>query len=178
MGKERHLLNVDEFLFRSWFSLLPLRNLVHYMENFMDHLSVFPTCVLDCLLGTWYRLQRLTILSFSDFEVCCPEQALETLSKSTSEARRSEPVILLFCGPGRTKHLEARGPGGVALCQGYGAALMAVPLLPESSRKPRPGGVQAVQYGRADGVGAPPRAAPSQLLPPFPFWGAREMVQF
>ncbi|XP_026908049.2 E3 ubiquitin-protein ligase RNF213 isoform X1 [Acinonyx jubatus] len=68
MGKERHLLNVDEFLFRSWFSLLPLRNLVHYMENFMDHLSVFPTCVLDCLLGTWYRLQRLTKLSFSDFE--------------------------------------------------------------------------------------------------------------
>uniref|UniRef100_A0A8C9DCK3 E3 ubiquitin-protein ligase RNF213 n=1 Tax=Panthera leo TaxID=9689 RepID=A0A8C9DCK3_PANLE len=69
MGEERHLLNVDEYLFRSWFSLLPLRNLVHYMENFMDHLSVFPTCVLDCLLGTWYRLQRLTKNTENTFQM-------------------------------------------------------------------------------------------------------------
>ncbi|KAF5914971.1 hypothetical protein HPG69_011164, partial [Diceros bicornis minor] len=42
MGKRKHLLNVDEYLFRSWFSLLPLSNLVQYMEDFTDYLSHFP----------------------------------------------------------------------------------------------------------------------------------------
>ncbi|XP_058417797.1 E3 ubiquitin-protein ligase RNF213 isoform X3 [Diceros bicornis minor] len=59
MGKRKHLLNVDEYLFRSWFSLLPLSNLVQYMEDFTDYLSHFPPRVLDCLLGTYYRLQGL-----------------------------------------------------------------------------------------------------------------------
>ncbi|XP_034881723.1 E3 ubiquitin-protein ligase RNF213 isoform X2 [Mirounga leonina] len=60
MGKQSHLLYVDACLFRSWFSLLPLSNLVSYMKNLMDYLSHFPACILDCLLGTWYRLQEFT----------------------------------------------------------------------------------------------------------------------
>nr|XP_025715341.1 E3 ubiquitin-protein ligase RNF213 [Callorhinus ursinus] len=60
MGEQSHLLNVDACLFRSWFSLLPLSNLVSYMKNLIDHLSHFPARILDCLLGTWYRLQRFT----------------------------------------------------------------------------------------------------------------------
>uniref|UniRef100_A0A673V8K9 E3 ubiquitin-protein ligase RNF213 n=1 Tax=Suricata suricatta TaxID=37032 RepID=A0A673V8K9_SURSU len=60
MGKEAHLLQVDECLFRSWFSLVPLSNLVGFVGDFVGHLSHFPTRILDCLLGTWYRLQRLT----------------------------------------------------------------------------------------------------------------------
>ncbi|XP_030884636.1 E3 ubiquitin-protein ligase RNF213 isoform X2 [Leptonychotes weddellii] len=60
MGEQSHLLYVDACLFRSWFSLLPLSNLVSYMKNLMDYLSHFPACILDCLLGTWYRLQEFT----------------------------------------------------------------------------------------------------------------------
>uniref|UniRef100_A0A8C6CC37 E3 ubiquitin-protein ligase RNF213 n=1 Tax=Monodon monoceros TaxID=40151 RepID=A0A8C6CC37_MONMO len=63
MGKNRHLLNVDEYLFRSWFSLLPLSNLVHYMEDLTDYLSYSPARILDCLLGTWYRLEGLEEIS-------------------------------------------------------------------------------------------------------------------
>ncbi|XP_026936735.1 E3 ubiquitin-protein ligase RNF213 isoform X2 [Sagmatias obliquidens] len=63
MGKNRHLLNVDEYLFRSWFSLLPLSNLVHYMEDLIDYLSYSPPRILDCLLGTWYRLEGLEEIS-------------------------------------------------------------------------------------------------------------------
>ncbi|XP_010854827.1 PREDICTED: E3 ubiquitin-protein ligase RNF213 [Bison bison bison] len=63
MRKNRHLLNVDEFLFRSWFSLLPLSNLAPYMEHFIDYLSQSPPHVLDCLLGTWYRLKGLEKIS-------------------------------------------------------------------------------------------------------------------
>uniref|UniRef100_A0A8C9CZX4 E3 ubiquitin-protein ligase RNF213 n=1 Tax=Phocoena sinus TaxID=42100 RepID=A0A8C9CZX4_PHOSS len=63
MGKNRHLLNVDEYLFRSWFSLLPLSNLVHYMEDLTDYLSYSPAHILDCLLGTWYRLEGLEEIS-------------------------------------------------------------------------------------------------------------------
>ncbi|XP_032177877.1 E3 ubiquitin-protein ligase RNF213 isoform X3 [Mustela erminea] len=59
MGEWSHLLDVDVCLFQSWFSLLPLRNLVYYMKNFTEYLSRSPARVLDCLLGTWYRLQGL-----------------------------------------------------------------------------------------------------------------------
>lgn len=59
MGKNRHLLSVDARLFRSWFSLLPLRTLVCYMRECSEYLSRFPSHILDCLLGTCYRLQEL-----------------------------------------------------------------------------------------------------------------------
>jgi len=68
MGERSHLLYVDACLFRSWFSLLPLRNLVSYMKNLVDYLSHFPACVLDCLLGTLYRLQGFTEVSGKDLE--------------------------------------------------------------------------------------------------------------
>ncbi|XFF88667.1 hypothetical protein AB1E18_014886 [Capra hircus] len=63
MKKNRHLLNVDEYLFRSWFSLLPLSNLASYMEDLIDYLSQSPPRVLDCLLGTWYQLEGLKEIS-------------------------------------------------------------------------------------------------------------------
>ncbi|XP_074199996.1 E3 ubiquitin-protein ligase RNF213 isoform X3 [Camelus bactrianus] len=59
MEENKHLLNVDEYLFRSWFSLLPLSSLVHYMNGLIDFSSRFPPRVLDCLLGTYYRFQGL-----------------------------------------------------------------------------------------------------------------------
>lgn len=70
MGRKKHLLDVDEHLFCSWFSLLPLKDLVHYMEDFCDYLSRFPTRVLDCLRGTFYRLQGLKEISYRNLEVC------------------------------------------------------------------------------------------------------------
>lgn len=97
MGKNRHLLNVDEYLFRSWFSLLPLSNLVHYMEDLTDYLSYSPAHILDCLLGSWYRLEGLEEISSRNSQVCCLESALESLlSKSRSKPNQSECVILLF----------------------------------------------------------------------------------
>nr|CAI9700547.1 unnamed protein product [Rangifer tarandus platyrhynchus] len=68
MEKNRHLLNVDKYLFRSWFSLLPLSNLAPYMEHLIDYLSQCPPRVLDCLLGTWYRLDGLQEISPRNFE--------------------------------------------------------------------------------------------------------------
>uniref|UniRef100_A0A4W2CP03 Ring finger protein 213 n=1 Tax=Bos indicus x Bos taurus TaxID=30522 RepID=A0A4W2CP03_BOBOX len=83
MRKNRHLLNVDEFLFRSWFSLLPLSNLAPYMEHFIDYLSQSPPHVLDCLLGTWYRLKGLEKISNRNLQVCSLESALESLLNKT-----------------------------------------------------------------------------------------------
>ncbi|KAF6297909.1 hypothetical protein mRhiFer1_000154 [Rhinolophus ferrumequinum] len=68
MGRNKHLLDVDEHLFCSWFSLLPLTDLVHYMENFCDYLTRFPTRVLDCLRGTFYRLQGLKEIAYRNLE--------------------------------------------------------------------------------------------------------------
>lgn len=70
MERRQHLLNVDECLFRSWFSLLPLSDLVHYMEDVTDYLSRFPPRVLDCLVGTYYRVQGLREISHRNLEVC------------------------------------------------------------------------------------------------------------
>lgn len=96
MEKNRYLLNVDKYLFRSWFSLLPLSNLAPYMEHLIDYLSQCPPRVLDCLLGTWYRLDGLQEISQRNLEVCCLESALETLlNKSRSKTNRSEFVIFL-----------------------------------------------------------------------------------
>uniref|UniRef100_A0A8C4L900 E3 ubiquitin-protein ligase RNF213 n=1 Tax=Equus asinus asinus TaxID=83772 RepID=A0A8C4L900_EQUAS len=68
MERRQHLLNVDECLFRSWFSLLPLSDLVHYMEDVTDYLSRFPPRVLDCLVGTYYRVQGLREISHRNLE--------------------------------------------------------------------------------------------------------------
>ncbi|XP_043761210.1 E3 ubiquitin-protein ligase RNF213-like isoform X2 [Cervus elaphus] len=68
MEKNRYLLNVDKYLFRSWFSLLPLSNLAPYMEHLIDYLSQCPSRVLDCLLGTWYRLDGLQEISPRNLE--------------------------------------------------------------------------------------------------------------
>ncbi|XP_006105644.1 E3 ubiquitin-protein ligase RNF213 [Myotis lucifugus] len=59
MVEKKYLLSVDEDLFRSWFSLLPLSSLAAYLQEFSDYLTRFPAHVLDCLLGTYYRLQGL-----------------------------------------------------------------------------------------------------------------------
>uniref|UniRef100_A0A8C6FXI7 E3 ubiquitin-protein ligase RNF213 n=1 Tax=Moschus moschiferus TaxID=68415 RepID=A0A8C6FXI7_MOSMO len=68
MEKNRYLLNVDKCLFRSWFSLLPLSNLAPYMEHLIEYLSQCPPRVLDCLLGTWYRLEGLQEISQRNLE--------------------------------------------------------------------------------------------------------------
>ncbi|XP_055264373.1 E3 ubiquitin-protein ligase RNF213 isoform X3 [Moschus berezovskii] len=68
MEKNRYLLNVDKYLFRSWFSLLPLSNLAPYMEHLIEYLSQCPPRVLDCLLGTWYRLEGLQEISQRNLE--------------------------------------------------------------------------------------------------------------
>lgn len=97
MKKNRHLLNVDEYLFRSWFSLLPLSNLASYMEDLIDYLSQSPLRVLDCLLGTLYHLEGLKEISNRNLQVCCLESALESLlNKSRSRTNQSEVVILIF----------------------------------------------------------------------------------
>ena len=97
MKKNRHLLNVDEYLFRSRFSLLPLSNLASYMEDLIDYLSQSPPRVLDCLLGTWYQLEGLKEISNRNLQVCCLELVLESLlNKSRSRTNQSEVVILIF----------------------------------------------------------------------------------
>lgn len=63
MESRKQLLYMDDYLFRSWFSLLPLRSLVPYMENSTEYLSLMPARVLDCFLGTLYRLPRLQKIS-------------------------------------------------------------------------------------------------------------------
>ncbi|XP_012041857.2 E3 ubiquitin-protein ligase RNF213 isoform X4 [Ovis aries] len=68
MEKNIYLLNVDKYLFRSWFSLLPLSNLAPYMEHLINYLSQCPLRVLDCLLGTWYRLDGLQEISQENLE--------------------------------------------------------------------------------------------------------------
>uniref|UniRef100_A0A8D2D6D2 E3 ubiquitin-protein ligase RNF213 n=1 Tax=Sciurus vulgaris TaxID=55149 RepID=A0A8D2D6D2_SCIVU len=68
MESRKQLLHVDEYLFRSWFSLLPLGSLVPYMENATEYLSLAPARVLDCFLGTLYRLQGLQEISYQNVE--------------------------------------------------------------------------------------------------------------
>ncbi|XP_053426621.1 E3 ubiquitin-protein ligase RNF213 isoform X2 [Nycticebus coucang] len=68
MEGKKHLLGVDEHLFRSWFSLLPLRNLASYMETFTEYLSLVPAHILDCFLGTSYRLRGLREISQQNLE--------------------------------------------------------------------------------------------------------------
>ncbi|XP_045425587.1 E3 ubiquitin-protein ligase RNF213 isoform X3 [Lemur catta] len=65
---KKHLLHVDKYLFRSWFSLLPLSDLAQYMTDFIEHLGHFPASVLDCFLGTYYRLRGLREISSRNLE--------------------------------------------------------------------------------------------------------------
>ncbi|XP_073901038.1 E3 ubiquitin-protein ligase RNF213 isoform X4 [Castor canadensis] len=68
MKQKKHLLLVDVYLFRSWFSLLPLGNLVSYLEHTTEYLSDMPARVLDCFLGIYYRLQGLQVICHRNAE--------------------------------------------------------------------------------------------------------------
>ncbi|XP_070250935.1 E3 ubiquitin-protein ligase RNF213 isoform X3 [Myotis yumanensis] len=68
MVGKKHLLDADEALFQSWFSLLPLSGLDTYLQEFTDYLTRFPARVLDCLQGTCYRLQGLKDAFLGDLE--------------------------------------------------------------------------------------------------------------
>ncbi|XP_029417237.1 E3 ubiquitin-protein ligase RNF213 isoform X2 [Nannospalax galili] len=59
--QRQSLLHVDEYLFRSWFTLVPLESLISYLENSMEYLSHVPARVLDCFQGISYRLQGMKI---------------------------------------------------------------------------------------------------------------------
>uniref|UniRef100_A0A8C3WNK0 Ring finger protein 213 n=1 Tax=Catagonus wagneri TaxID=51154 RepID=A0A8C3WNK0_9CETA len=92
MGRYRHLLSVDASLFRSWFSLLPLSSLVCYLKNCSEHLSRSPPRVLDCLLGTCYRLQGLEG-SVRNQEVChLPWVPESWLRRGRPQTRQSELI--------------------------------------------------------------------------------------
>ncbi|XP_077780215.1 E3 ubiquitin-protein ligase RNF213-like [Podarcis muralis] len=60
MKNKKHLMNGDRALFRSWFTLLPLGDLVEFISEF----SAYP---LDCLLGTFHRLKNSQI-DYRNFE--------------------------------------------------------------------------------------------------------------
>ncbi|KAH0629366.1 hypothetical protein JD844_011399 [Phrynosoma platyrhinos] len=62
MKTKKHLVKGDRALFRSWFSLLPLRDLVEFISD-------FSSCMLDCLTGTFLRLKDVMITS-RNLEVC------------------------------------------------------------------------------------------------------------
>ncbi|XP_028640286.1 E3 ubiquitin-protein ligase RNF213, partial [Grammomys surdaster] len=68
MQNKMALLHVDEYLFRSWFSLVPLESLSSYMENSAEYLSHVPTRVLDCFQGISYRLQGLGRISHQNMK--------------------------------------------------------------------------------------------------------------
>ncbi|XP_066472974.1 E3 ubiquitin-protein ligase RNF213 isoform X2 [Tiliqua scincoides] len=68
MKEKHHLVKGDRALFRSWFSLLPLKNLVEFITD-------FPADLLDYLLGTFHRLNSVTI------NYCNYEQVEKLLEK-------------------------------------------------------------------------------------------------
>lgn len=65
------LLQVDEYLFRSWFSLVSLESLASYLENCREYLSYAPARVLDCFQGISYRLRGLGKIPDQNIQVCC-----------------------------------------------------------------------------------------------------------
>ncbi|KAM9596356.1 E3 ubiquitin-protein ligase RNF213-like isoform 2-T2 [Trichechus inunguis] len=77
MESNQHLLNVDGCLFRSWFSLLPLRDLADYMRTLVPYLAASPARFLDCFLGVYYRLGGLKEISHRNLENI--EKALKML---------------------------------------------------------------------------------------------------
>lgn len=68
MQSRMALLHVDEYLFRSWFSLVPLESLSSYLEKSEEYLSHMPTRVLDCFQGISYRLRGLGKISKRNIE--------------------------------------------------------------------------------------------------------------
>ncbi|KAF6091974.1 hypothetical protein HJG60_000149 [Phyllostomus discolor] len=68
MRERKSLLDLDESLFRSWFSVLPLSSLVPFLQEFTDHRSRFLAHILDCLQGTVHRLQELREVSKRNVE--------------------------------------------------------------------------------------------------------------
>lgn len=74
MQSRMALLRVDEYLFRSWLSLVPLESLSSYLENSIEYLSHVPARVLDCLQGILYRLRGLGKISNQNVEVCCGDK--------------------------------------------------------------------------------------------------------
>ncbi|KAM6164698.1 E3 ubiquitin-protein ligase RNF213 [Rhynchocyon petersi] len=69
MERNKHLLDVDGRLFRSWFSLLPLRNLANYIETSVDYLIVDRARFLDCFVGVYYRLQGFKEVRYQNNKV-------------------------------------------------------------------------------------------------------------
>lgn len=75
MQSKMALLRVDEYLFRSWLSVVPLESLSSYLENSIDYLSDVPVRVLDCLQGISYRLPGLRKISNQNMKkVCCGDR--------------------------------------------------------------------------------------------------------
>ncbi|XP_045155456.1 E3 ubiquitin-protein ligase RNF213-like [Echinops telfairi] len=77
MEKHQRLLTVDDRLFRSWFSLLPLWDLSDYMRITAEYLSASPARFLECFQGVYYRLQGLQEISKSKHE--CFEKIFKML---------------------------------------------------------------------------------------------------
>ncbi|XP_062826871.1 E3 ubiquitin-protein ligase RNF213 isoform X2 [Anolis carolinensis] len=69
MKTKKYLVKGDKALFRSWFSLLPLRDLVEYMTDFSSSIP-------DCLIGIVLRLKYMTITYSNHEEV---EKLLEAV---------------------------------------------------------------------------------------------------
>ncbi|XP_044530479.1 E3 ubiquitin-protein ligase RNF213 [Gracilinanus agilis] len=61
MKEKKHLLTVDQKLFRSWFCLIPLSSMVDFLDNSMEYLTNCLVSILDCLQGTYYQLQETNI---------------------------------------------------------------------------------------------------------------------
>ena len=99
MQSKMALLQVDDFLFRSWFSLVPLESLTSYLENSTEYLSLLSARVLDCLQGVSYRLQGLGKISDQNLEVCCGDQ---TSKWCLSKNRLTAKVLGVACGIGLT----------------------------------------------------------------------------
>ncbi|CAO2646317.1 E3 ubiquitin-protein ligase RNF213, partial [Lemmus lemmus] len=68
MQSKMALLQVDDFLFHSWFSLVPLGSLTSYLENSTEYLIGVPARIVDCLQGVSYRLRGLGKISDKNLE--------------------------------------------------------------------------------------------------------------
>ncbi|CAO2646303.1 E3 ubiquitin-protein ligase RNF213, partial [Lemmus lemmus] len=74
MQSKMALLQVDDFLFRSWFSLVPLDSLTSYLENSTEYLIGVPARIVDCFQGVFHRLRGLGKISDKNLEVCSGDQ--------------------------------------------------------------------------------------------------------
>ncbi|XP_048346006.1 E3 ubiquitin-protein ligase RNF213-like isoform X2 [Sphaerodactylus townsendi] len=62
MKEKKSLVQGDRALYKSWFSLLPLRDLIEFITDFSADL-------LDCLVGTFHRLKNMETRTRWDYEV-------------------------------------------------------------------------------------------------------------